>query len=46
MGEVAQSVKCLLCKREDTGLIVRSHIKKPGMVVWTCNMNTVEMEAR
>lgn len=43
MGEVAQSVKCLLCKHEDIGLglIGRSHIKKPGMVAWTCNMNTV-----
>lgn len=39
--EVAQSVKCLLHKREDISLIVRSHLKKPGVVAWTWNMNTV-----
>jgi hypothetical protein len=41
--EVAQSVMCLLTKREDLTLISRTHKRAPGMVQF-CNLSTGEME--
>lgn len=42
--ELAQSIKFLLCKFEDLGLIPRTHGKVVGMGACACNRNSGEVE--
>lgn len=42
--ELAQSIKFLLCKFEDLGLIPRTHGKVVGMGACACNCNSGEVE--
>lgn len=42
--ELAQSIKFLLCKFEDLGLIPRTHGKVVGMRACACNCNSGEVE--
>lgn len=41
---MAQLVKCLACIYEDLNSIPRTYIRKPGIVVHTCNSSAREAE--
>lgn len=41
---MAQLVKCLACTHEDLNSIPRTQVRKPGIVVHTCNPRTREAE--
>jgi hypothetical protein len=43
--EMAHSVNCLACKREDLRSVLRTHVKKLNMSAHACNSNPVEAEA-
>lgn len=43
-SEIAQSVKCLLCKHKDLSSTLCTHTKSLGMMADTCNPSTGEVE--
>lgn len=42
VGEIAQMVKCLLCRHEDPSSIPRTYIKMPEMVASACKLRAGE----
>lgn len=44
--DIVQSVKCSAYKHEDFVAGLRAHIKKPGEVVYTCNLSIEEAKTQ
>lgn len=43
-GELAPWVKCFTTQDKDSSVICRTHLKKPGMTVYVCNLSAGEAE--
>lgn len=41
-GDIAQCIKCLLCRHKDSSLVSRTHFENLGVVACTCNPREAE----